>query len=459
MDVTGLLQMIVLGVMVLGIIVFVHELGHFVAARLVGVRVSVFSLGFGPRVYGVRRGDTDYRLSLLPLGGYVKMAGDNIEEERSGRSDEFLSRRWYERAFIAVAGPLANLVMTVVCGILLYATGIEFPLQPNVVGRIADTSPIADLGFVQGERITAADGEPVTYWHDVRQAVVAARDAKRGLTLRVESDARTQDIVVPPARVSALDEALVPEIPAEVGELTVGYPAYQGGLREGDVIVSIDDTPIRDWWDLVDVVSARPGQEILVVYERDGQRFQRAMTPADEDGVGRVGIAPVTYETGVERFGLAEAIPRGTDYAMRMTGLFVSQLPKIFSRPQNIGDNLAGPIAIMQMSATQAQRSRTDLLRWLMLVSVALMVMNLLPIPVLDGGHIAIALVEGVSRRPLAPRVHVAIYRVGMVFLLALMTYAVANDGRKLVQRQRAEQQVDPVEAPSDASRAQPEDR
>lgn len=447
------IKFLLFGVPILGVIVFVHELGHFIAARLVGVRVTVFSLGFGRRLVGFERGETDYRISLLPLGGYVKMAGDSIEEEREGAADEFLSRAWWERAFIAIAGPFANFVMAIFCAIVLFAAGVEFPLRPNVVGPVEPGSVAAEVGLQQGDVIERVGDTDTPNWHDVVQRLdeqIGAGAEARLFVLRKDGGAQTIPVGVTEAE--SLIVSLVPEIPAEVGQVTVGTPAYQAGLREGDRIVSVDGVAIEGWWDLRREVSTRPGQEITLVLERDGTHLERTITPADQDGVGLIGVSQVSQGTGVERYTLGQSIVQGTQYTVALVVRFVEGLGQLVTSWRTAGSNLAGPIAIVQMSAQQAEQGRTELLNWLIFVSVALMVMNLLPIPVLDGGHILVAVLEGVMRRPLGPRVMLAIWRAGMVFLLLLMTFAIANDGFKLVQRTRADRQVTEVEAPKNAA-------
>jgi regulator of sigma E protease len=438
---------------VLGLIVFVHELGHLIAARMVGVKVTVFSLGFGQRLFGFQRGDTDYRVSLLPLGGYVKMAGDNLEEERSGDPDEFLSRNWYERAFIAVAGPAANFVMATVCAVLIFYLGVHYPLYPPTVGPVAEGGAIAELGLAQGDRVLEVGGETVTYMEDIQQGLSRAIDEKTPIDLLVvRAGADTAPAVVPLTVLDAesLATNLVPNFPAIVGQVTVGTPAYQSGLREGDRFIEVAGVAIDSWWDLVDQISARPNEEIEIVVVRGDQTIRRMVTPANESGDGRIGIAHQYFGTGIRKHGLGESVGLGWGHVTGLSVRFVQGLGtwagSIFDEPKNIGSGLAGPISIVKMSADQAGRNRTDLLNWLVLISIALMVMNLLPIPVLDGGHILVAFIEGIMRRPLGPRFMMALWRMGMVFLLLLMTFAIANDGLKLVQRTRANHEIEAAE-------------
>jgi regulator of sigma E protease len=449
-------KLILLGLPTLGLIVFVHELGHFVAARIVGVRVITFSLGFGKRVWGIEHGGTDYRVCILPLGGYVKMAGDQIEEDRDGAADEFLSRRWYERAFIAAAGPGANFVMAAVCGVLYFATGIQYPLQPNVVGPVLPGSAAAAVGLVEGERVDAIDGELVTHWREVRVALDDAADEERGVTFRLSGDERGErEVRVPANLVQSLGDSLVAELPAEVGQLNVGTPAYQAGLRVGDVIVAVEGVAIRSWYDLLREIQSRPGQEITLEVERDGSRFTRSLSTIDNDGVGMIGVGVMEFGTAVQHYGLAEAVPLGISLTLDVWRQVVTSIGSAFSmifrNPREASSGLAGPLAIMQISAQQAEAGRSELIFWLMFLSLALLSMNLLPIPVLDGGHIVVALYEGVSRRPISPPIYVAMYRMGLLFLLALMTLAFASDGFKFVQRNQAVRAVDEVTTPAAA--------
>jgi regulator of sigma E protease len=298
------------------------------------------------------------------------------------------------------------------------------------------------------------DDEPTAYWSDVNLALDDAAGEGRAAVLRLESAGGfRRSVVVSPAAAESLNATLLPFIPSTIGQVTVGAPAYQAGLRDGDRIVEIEGLPIDSWWDLRDAIMKRPGMPTEIVVEREGERLARSVTPAEQGGRGVIGIIHEFYGTGVRRYGPGESISRGVGYTLQVCANFANGLRQLFSAPQSLGSNLAGPIAIVQMSADQAQRGRTDLLNWLIFISIALMTMNLLPIPVLDGGHILVAVIEGVSRRPLGPRFMLAFWRAGMVFLLLLMTFAIANDGLKLVQRSRANRQAPPVEeAPADAS-------
>lgn len=449
----SLARVLLLGLPTLGLIVFVHELGHFVAARIVGVRVITFSLGFGKRLWGFEHGGTDYRICALPLGGYVKMAGDQIEEEREEAPDEFLSRRWYERAFIAVAGPGANFVMAVICGVLFFATGIQYPLHPNVVGPVAPGSLAASLGMTEGDRITAVDGVDTGYWHDVELALEEAADGERPATLSLAGDGAGREVRVPADGVPVLRDSLLVFISTEIGQVSVGTPAYQGGLQQGDVILAVNDTPVASWYDLTDEVRPRPAEAITLEIEREGGRITRALTTLDSNGIGLIGVEPVRVGTGNQSYGIGEAIPLGVEMTLGVWRQVVTGIGSAFAmmitNPKEATNGLAGPVAIMQISAQQAESGRSDLLYWLMFLSLALLSMNLLPIPVLDGGHIVVALYEGVSRRPISAPVYAVMYRVGLLFLLVLMTLAVAGDGFKVFQRSRAVNAVDEVTAPA----------
>jgi len=456
----SLATVILLGLPLLGLIVFVHELGHFVAARIVGVRVLVFSLGFGKRLWGFEHGGTDYRVCALPLGGYVKMAGDQIEEEREEAPDEFLSRRWYERAFIAVAGPAANFVMAVICGVLFFATGIQYPIQPSVVGPVTPGGLAASLGISAGDRIVALDGVETPYWTDVERGLETAEEEGRAATLSLDAGADgTREVPVPADGVSVLRDSLLVHISNEVGRVSVGTPAYQAGLEPGDVITAVDDVPIASWYDLLVEVQARPGEEITLEFERNGAPVSRSLTTLDADGRGMIGVEAVRVATATQTYGLGESLSLGTRMTVSAWQQVVTGIGSAFAtaitNPREATNGLAGPMAIMQISAQQARSGRSSLLNWMMFLNLALLSMNLLPIPVLDGGHIVVALYEGVSRRPISAPVYAVMYRVGLLFLLVLMTLAVAGDGFKVFQRSRA---VDAADEVSESAPAAPDD-
>ncbi len=448
----GVVKFVLLGIPVLGVIVLAHELGHFVAARLVGVRVLIFSIGFGRRLVGFRRGETDYRVSLIPVGGYVKMAGDSVEEEREGAPYEYLSRKWWERVIIAVAGPGANLAMALVCGVLMFAFGVQYPHQPNVVGPVDPGSVADSLGLRQEDVIVSVAGDSTRNWRSVVMALDAGADAPGGATLVVTTAEVPREIHVPRSAVEALLTTLVPNVPAVVGALSVGLPAYQAGLRKGDRIVEIDGVPIRAWSDLRRNIIGRAGEPITLLVEREGATFTRSVTPLDQDGSGVIGIEGISYGIFVQRFSPGESVRLGVSYAFTMAGNFLRGFAQLFVRPAELGKNVVGPIGIMQMSAEQVERGRTDLLNWLIFVSIALLIMNLLPIPVLDGGHVLSAVIEAVRGRQLGARGQGILWRAGAAFLLALMVYVTAKDIFREWQRSRADRQVAPVESVTDVS-------
>jgi len=445
------IKFIVLGIPVLGIIIFVHELGHFIAARMVGVRVHVFSLGFGRRLFGVRRGHTDYRVALLPLGGYVKMAGDNIEEELEGEPYEFLSKSWWQRVIIAVAGPGANFVMAIVCGILMFAFGFQYPLQPNAVGPV-DSGSVADsLGLRQGEEIVSIAGEPTANWREVVVTLSEHADEPDAVAVALTSEVGRREIEIPASAIEPLLSTLVPDVPAIIGSLTVGLPAYAEGLQKGDRILAVDGAVIRAWSDLRTNIIDRGGETITLLIEREGRRFERELVPVEQAGEGLIGIRSVSYGTYVRHFGIGESVQLGVTYSLEMCRSFVTGLIGLFGKPAEIGDNLVGPIGLVKMSAEEAGRGRTDLLNWLIFVSIALMVMNLLPIPVLDGGHVLNAVIEAIRGRPLGQRELGIIWRAGAVFLIALMVFVSAKDIFREFHRSRADRQTAPAESVTDA--------
>jgi regulator of sigma E protease len=301
---------------VLGIMIFVHEWGHFIAAKLCGVRVDVFSFGFGPRLFGVKRGDTDYRLSALPFGGYVRMAGDNVVEERTGADYEYLSKTRWQRVFIAVAGPAMNILLAfmIFWGIYWFV-GVPFESdlrQPADVIAIPASSPITD-GVRAGDRIVAINGEATPTWEKVLSRInKAVAGSTVNITVARNGKEEKLSLLVPKKATSA--DALVgyPKLEPVVDDVAIGFPAERAGLKSGDLITAIDGKPVSTWYQLVDAVHASDGRAVTFTVRRDGKDQSIVITPmsgmgSDGQSVWQIGVSPKTHD-GFEREGLAAAI-------------------------------------------------------------------------------------------------------------------------------------------------------
>ena len=415
---------------VLGVLVFVHELGHFLAARRLGVRVLTFSLGFGPKIAKVRRGDTEYCISVIALGGYVKMAGENPDDPRTGRPDEFLSKTKWERFQILIMGPAMNIILAVVVMAIVLAQGAEVPIyqdQPPVVGAVAPGSPAERAGIQRGDRILTVAGDEVDTWDDLFLAVGTRPDrevaltllrngARQSISLRTESETRFEIGNI----------GVLPDINPIVASVIAGRPAEKAGLKAGDVVLAVNGERMVTRTQFIEAVSRNGEREIELTIEREEQQLRIRATPYKEGDRGMLGLY-VTEPTRSFTPGPLEAIQLSVKRNIEFGGLIFKTLGGLF-----VGETsprqLMGPVAIAQLSGESAQAGWIALFTLMASISLNLGLLNLLPIPVLDGGHILIMALEGVARRDFSMAVKEKMLLAGFVLLMMLMVTVIYND-------------------------------
>lgn len=415
---------------VLGVLVFVHELGHFLMARWHGVRVLTFSLGFGPKLLAVRRGDTEYCVSAIPLGGYVKMAGENPDDPRSGAPDEFLSKTKWQRFQILIMGPAMNLALAVVLLWLVLLQGATVPAfqdQPVVVGVVPPGSPAALAGVRPGDRILAVGGQETPTWE--RFFLVVGTRANRDTELRLLRDGLEQHLTVRPApatRYEVGDIGVLPDVYPAVRTVMPGDPADRAGVRPGDVLKRIGGERVVFARQVSEAIGRHGGAPVEIVVERDGVEHTLTVTPERRGEAWLVGIsvadATRTFTPGpIEAIGLS--VQRNVELAAligrTVWGLIVGE-----TSPRQ----LMGPVGIAQLSGESAQLGWVALLSLMATISLNLGLLNLLPIPVLDGGHILIIGLEAAARRDFSVQVKERLFLGGLVVLVALMVTVIYND-------------------------------
>lgn len=440
-------KLLLFGVPALGLVVLVHELGHFLMARLCRVPVDKFSIGFGPRLFGFTRGRTEYALSLIPLGGFVKMAGEEaLEEGVAPGPDTFLGHPWWHRVLIALAGPGANFVFAFVVLTILYIVGVSYPDSSNVVGRVTPGSTIEAIGLLPRDEVVAVSGTATRRGGEVRLAIAGGETAPHrktpvDLTLLIQREGQQETLPVRAAQLGGLLDSLLFYTPAVIGEVVSGTPAYVAGLKNGDRILSIEGESIGEWMDVLDRISARPEQATRLVVDRNGQEVPLVVTPMrqEENGkaVGRIGVVVQSKEY-VARYPVVEAIQLGATQTIGISGAQFAAIGGLFLNPATIGRSMSGPLAIMEMTGQAAEKGLDDLMRLVALISIALMAFNLLPIPVLDGGLVVMALIEGIRRRPVPIKVQVLFQQIGLVMLGSLILFVLFNDPIKMIRRNRA---------------------
>jgi len=414
-------------VIVLGPLIFFHEAGHFIFAKLFGVRVLVFSFGFGKRLTGFTRGGTDYRLSLIPLGGYVRMAGDT-PEEGSGKPDEFLSRPKWQRFVILVAGPLMNVLIAIGVIAAMNMVWTEIYVLPAVLGEVQPGKAAAAAGLRIGDRIVAMDGETINDFEDMRLII----STHAGSPLRVDYVRNGQPqttTLVPRREESELGPVgragIAPEFHAYVGRVAPGSPAALAGLKTGDRIVAANGKSVSQLSEFDAVFRAAKGKPLPIDVERDGKTFATVLPAASADETSYRGFMPPAV---VHQLGFTAAIRDSVDQNVKLLRFTLITIGRLIRGETSVKDQFSGPLRIAAISGAMLRRSWFDLVGLIAMVSLQLGLMNLLPIPVLDGGHIAILMIEGVARRDLSLAVKERIQQVGFALLAALMIVVIYND-------------------------------
>ncbi len=435
------------GLFLLGVLVFLHELGHFVVAKWLRVPVYKFSLGFGPALFGFSRGETRYQVSLLPLGGYVSMAEETkTPEGEADLVDRFSEQPWWKRFVIALAGPGANFVTGYLALILMALVGVQVPDYDAVLGPVAADSPTARAGLVEGTRLVRVGDAPVTSFQQML-ARIGELPADAPIVLGIERPGGgASEVTVPAAeRAGVLAGLAPPEADSRIGNVVIGTPAYTAGLAAGDRIRAIDGAPIEKWRDLTGIVSRSAGKKLEFTVERAGRTFTTTITPqapptADAWEGGRIGIEAPRLRTYLVQATFPEAVAG----AWPLTGALVKQtfdgIGAVITRPLQSAGSLGGPQMIVQVAGANAQRGAGDFIYILAVISFAIMAFNLLPLPILDGGHLFLALVEAVRRRPPAEWFTNAYQRVGLVVIGGFIVFVLFNDLSRSIQHRAAVQ-------------------
>ena len=417
-------------IFVIGVLVFVHELGHFMLARRIGVRVLTFSLGFGPKLLAFTRGDTEYCVSAIPLGGYVKMAGENPEEQRTGADDEFMSKSKWQRFQVLVMGPLMNIVLAVVVMTFVLYHGAEVPAyeqQPAVVGTVDDGSPAERVGIQPGERIVTVAGRAIETWEQLFVAVMPRAEREVAIVVRGPGGDRTLQ-VTPDAQTEFEmgDIGVAPLMQPQIRSVNPGDPASEAGILVGDVIEAIDGDAVTSA-ELVERINASAGTPLTLTIRRNDTRQDLEVTPAESGDIGLIGVSISPYEVRIVEPGFVEAFQMSLERNYEWSGLIFQTLWGLVTT-ETSPRQLMGPVGIAQLSGASAELGWVALFSLMSMISLNLGILNLLPIPVLDGGHIAIMALEGVTRQDFSVRMKERVLLAGFVVLMMLMVTVIYND-------------------------------
>lgn len=425
---------IVVVVIVLGTMILFHELGHFFAAKLCGIRVIILSLGFGKRLFGFRRGDTDYRVSALPIGGYVKMAGDDPRELHGEDPGEFLSRPRWQRFFVVVMGPAMNVVMAV--GLLagLYHFHYVLPAylrQPARIGDLDGGSPAEKAGLLRGDTIVRLGSLANPTWEDLETKVSTTVDEPIPVDILREGNVLHLTLVPMAQGPSRLGYAgWYPYAPGIIERVEAGLPAERAGVKPGDQIVGVDGRETFFWLQIAAALQASRGKELVLKVLRGGTTFEVHVTPVFSKLMGetkwRIGVE-FRNDMVVENLSWGRAVQASLQANLKYMLATFNVLEKVITRRLS-PRILSGPIGIVQMSGEAYRAGLSELVVVVSFISLQLAIFNLLPIPILDGGVILLLAVEGVMRRDLSLEFKERVVQVGLVLLLLLAVVVMYND-------------------------------
>jgi len=427
---------------VLGFMIPIHEFGHYAAAKLLGVRVEVFSIGFGKRLIGFRRGETDYRIAAIPLGGYVKMSGENPTDERTGDPAEFLSHPRWHRFIIAIAGPFMNIVLAIVLLTTVYMVHYEYPAfldKPAVIAWVKQDFPAQQAGLQTGDRIVKIDDIENPTWEQVYFKVMLS--PRKPLNITIQRGANTLEKTITPKPVSAsqvgsagwyANESVV------VGDMESQMPAAKAGIKEGDKVLALDGKPLPSIEAMIESLQQTKDKPVVLTVFRKGQTLNFTVTPvlAPTESTGekryRIGFQN-TPEMNVISLPFAQALDRSLEENKKGSLLILQLLQKMVHN-RDLIRTMSGPIGIAQDAGEAAQQKGwMPLLALTAAISLNLGIFNLLPIPILDGGVILLLAIESVMRRDISMRIKERIYQAAFVFLVLFAMMVIYNDIAKTI--------------------------
>jgi len=432
-------------VLVLGVIILVHEWGHFIVARLFGVRVDVFSIGFGPRLFGFKWGDTDWRVSPIPLGGYVRMAGQDLsdidsgEQKPTGAPDELMSKPRWQRALITFGGPAVNFLFPVVLLASYYViAGVPYAAflnKPVVVAESPATQAATENSLQTGDHVLSVNGLKNPTWEQV-QSLLSRTASGATLNVQVENNGVIRNVDLPLTADNASRPFGYYPIPPRISEVAPDTPASHAGLRAGDTVLSIDGQKIGYWGQFVELVRGSNGKTLQLEVARNGQTLTLPVTPKQglsdkSDTKYQIGVAPEPL-LAYKRVSLSVAVNEAGGRTYEVVEDTLGVFGKLFSGRVSV-KNLQSVVGISKAAGEAVSQGPFTVITLMVLISVNLGILNLLPIPILDGGNILLLALEGIRRRDFSLAFKERFIQVGLVFLLVLFAYVMYNDVVRLL--------------------------
>ncbi|MCD6454623.1 MAG: RIP metalloprotease RseP [Candidatus Aminicenantes bacterium] len=409
------------------IIVIVHEFGHFATAKFLKIGVETFSIGFGPRLIGFKKRETDYRISLVPLGGYVKLMG---EEEPTGDPRDFLSRPKWQKLLVLIMGPVMNVILAVAVMTGVYMGGLQEPAfysQPVKVGWVEPGSPADKAGIKKGDLIIELAGKKNPTWRDLR--IIVSTNAGQKVKVGIKRGNKVLETSLIPERVGRYSlgySGIYVPTEAVVGIILPGSPAERAGLKEGDRILEVDGKKVEDFYSLRDLINATQGRETIIKIKRNGRVLELKIKPKKMQGRWMLGFTP--FQPSVKKkFNFFKALSYSAKENLYYTTLTFEVLGKLIAGKLS-PKTLSGPIDIAQFSYATASAGLIPFLSFLAFVSLQLAIINLVPIPGLDGGQILILLIEAIIGRELSERAKDWILKIGFSLIILLSIFVLFND-------------------------------
>jgi regulator of sigma E protease len=422
---------------VLGFMILIHEFGHYAVAKLLGVRVEQFAIGFGKRLVGFRKGETDYRINILPLGGYVKMSGENPMDERTGDPGEFMSHSRWHRFLIAIAGPTMNILLAIFLLTAIYMVHYEYPIfrdQPAVIAGVKHDSPAAKAGLQLGDRIAKVDGIENPTWEQLQPRVMLSPN--QPLTVTIQRGNQTFEKTIVPQAVTSSEVGSAgwfPEEPVIVDQVDPDTPAAKAGIKEGDRIVALDGQPLLSIEAMIDDLQQTKEKPVDLTVIRGSQTLNFQMSPVfsptedPKEKRYRLGIVNKS-EMKVTTLPFGQALSHSLQ-ENRKYSLLILELAKKIVQGKVSPRMVSGPIGIAQDAGWAArQKGWMPLLELTAGISLNLGIFNLLPIPILDGGVILFLFIEGLMRRDVSLRIKERVYQAAFVFLVLFAVMVIYND-------------------------------
>jgi regulator of sigma E protease len=422
---------------VLGFMILIHEFGHFAVAKLLGVRVEQFAIGFGKRLIGFKRGDTDYRINILPLGGYVKMSGENPMDERTGDPAEFMSHSRFHRFLIAIAGPTMNILLAIFLLTTVYMVHYEYPVfldKPAVIQGVKHDSAAAQAGLQPGDRIVKVDNIENPTWEQLQPRVWLS--AHQPLTITVQRGTQVFQKTIVPQAVTTSEVGSAgwyPEEPVVVGRVETDTPAAKAGIKEGDRIVALDGQKLPSIESMIERLQETKDKPVDLTVIRGAETLSFNLKPVlsktedPKEQRYRLGFLNKS-ETKVTTLPFAQALSLSLEQNKKYS-LLILELAKKLVQGKVSPRMVSGPIGIAQDAGYAAQQKGwTPLMELTAGISLNLGIFNLLPIPILDGGVILFLLIEGLMRRDVSLRIKERVYQAAFVFLVLFAVMVIYND-------------------------------